>query len=54
MDCPQCRLTMQVKRNGDPTFIYDIADWEQRCRYREYGSPLLCQLVRGTHSASLH
>ncbi len=54
LNCPHCELIIWVKRDGDLSFAYDVADWEQRCCHSEFRSPLLCQLLRGRHSPSLH
>jgi hypothetical protein len=34
--------------------VYEVADWEQRCRHLELHSPVLCHLLRAGHSTSLH
>jgi hypothetical protein len=52
--CPHCALTIGLEGDGDPAFVYEVADWERRCRHRELHSPLLCHLLPAGHSTSLH
>jgi hypothetical protein len=52
--CPHCALTISLEGDGDPAFVYEVADWQRRYRHRELHSPVLCQLLRAGHSTSLH
>jgi hypothetical protein len=52
--CPHCALTIGLEGDGDPAFVYEVADWERRCRHRELHSPVLCHLLRAGQSTSLH
>jgi hypothetical protein len=49
MRCPVCQLELGVERRADEVVLtYSYKDWEQRCRFRQRGDPVLCGLLRPT------
>jgi hypothetical protein len=50
--CPECGLVLRVSRNdAGSTLIYDVSDWQHRCKRVDLDSPVWCLVGRdGTHS----
>jgi len=43
MHCPVCQLELGVERRaGELVVTYSVRDWEQRCRCRQRGDPVVC------------
>jgi hypothetical protein len=49
--CPDCGLALRVCRNDTGSnLIYDVSDWQRRCKRLDLDSPGWCLVRRdGTH-----
>ena len=49
--CPDCGLVLRVSRNdAGSTLIYDVGDWQRRCKRLDLDDPAWCLVRRdGTH-----
>ena len=49
--CPDCGLVLRVSRNDTgSTLIYDVTDWQRRCKRRDLDDPAWCLVRRaGTY-----
>jgi hypothetical protein len=49
--CPDCGLALRVSRNDTGSaLIYDVSDWQRRCKRVQLDSPAWCLVRRdGTH-----
>jgi hypothetical protein len=47
--CPDCGLVLLVMRDATGSkFIYDVNDWQSRCKHPEDNSPAWCLVRHGT------
>ena len=45
--CPDCALVLRVARNAaGSTLIYDVTDWQRRCKHRNLDNPAWCLIRR--------
>jgi hypothetical protein len=49
--CPDCGLVLRVCCNhAGSTLLYDVSDWQGRCKRFDLGNPAWCLVRReGTH-----
>ena len=49
--CPDCGLVLKVVRGvAKSTVLYDVSDWQRRCKRLDLNDPAWCQLQRDTMS----
>ena len=50
--CPDCGLVLRVARDTTgSTLLYDVGDWQRRCKRRDLDDPAWC-LIRRDGTAS--
>jgi hypothetical protein len=52
INCPDCGLTLRVADAAAFKFVYDMRDWQLRCRRVQFGDAVWCLLLHdGTSPA---
>jgi hypothetical protein len=47
MTCPDCGVVMKARHDPNgAVLIYDVEDWQRRCKNIELGGPVWCLLKR--------
>jgi hypothetical protein len=50
--CPDCGLVLRVTRDATgSTLIYDVTDWQRRCKRLEHDDPAWCLVRHGREAA---